>query len=173
MLRVWKVLGWSTWRIFRIQKALGGSACCFLRVWKALGGAICSILRVWKALGGSICCILRVWNALGGSICCILYAARRPADPVKSCPCFILRRFLPRASYLDICFCAPKGLIAPIGASRLRRSLTARLRRDGLIPKKTYRWPCFTLPLHLPGALLFARPKGALRLSARLIGGGC
>ena len=114
------------------------------------------------------------WKALGGSICCILYAARRPADPVKSCPCFILRRFLPRASYFDICsFCAPEGRIAPIGASRLRRSLTARLRRDGLIPKKTYRWPCFTLPLHLPGALLFARPKGALRLSARLIGGGC
>ena len=25
------------------------------------------------------------------------------------------------------------------------------------------------VPLHLPGALLFARPKGALRLSARLI----
>ena len=111
-----------------------------------------------------------MWKVLGSSICCILYAARRPADPVKSCPCFILRRFLPRASYLDICFfCAPEGRIAPIGASRLRRSLTARLRRDGLIPKKTYRWPCFTLPLHLPGALLFARPKGALRLSARLI----
>ncbi len=32
-----------------------------------------------------------------------------------------------------------------------------------------YLWPCFTLPLHLPGDLLFARPKGALRLSARLI----
>ena len=29
---------------------------------------------------------------------CILYAARRPADPVRSWPCFILRRFLPRAS---------------------------------------------------------------------------
>ena len=28
----------------------------------------------------------------------ILYAARRPADPTKSYPCFILRRFLPRAS---------------------------------------------------------------------------
>ena len=47
--------------------------------------------------------------ALGGSICRILYAARRPADPVKSCPCFILRRFLPRASYFDISFCAPFG----------------------------------------------------------------
>ena len=32
-----------------------------------------------------------------------------------------------------------------------------------------YLWPCFTLPLHVPGDLLFARPKGALRLSARLI----
>ena len=38
---------------------------------------------------------------------------------------------------------------------------------------RPYLWPCWILPLHLPGALLFARPKGALRLSARLIGGGC
>ena len=131
------------------------------------------VVSYFTCLGGSTCRVLRVWKALGGSICRILYAARRPADPVKSCPCFILRRFLPRASYFDICFCAPKGRIAPLGASRLRRSLTARLRRDGLIPIKAYRWPCVTLPLHLPGALLPARPKGALRLSARLIGGGC
>ena len=88
-------------------------------------------------------------------------------------PCLPLPvRISVRAFYHEISFCAPKGRIAPIGASRLRRSLTARLRRDGLIPKKTYHWPCFTLPLHLPGALIFARPKGALRLSARLIGGG-
>ena len=40
-------------------------------------------------------------------------------------------------------------------------------------PTPAYFWPCLTRPLHLPGALLFARPKGALRLSARLIGGGC
>ena len=74
---------------------------------------------------------------MGVVVIIIRYAARRPADPVKSCPCFILRRFLPRASYFDICcLCAPEGRIAPIGASRLRRSLTARLRRDGLIPKK-------------------------------------
>ena len=65
----------------------------------------------------------KLWKALGGSIYRILYAARRPADPVKSCPCFILRRFLPRASYLDICFCAPEGRIAPIGASNRRRVL--------------------------------------------------
>ena len=32
-----------------------------------------------------------------------------------------------------------------------------------------YLWPCLILTLHLPGDLLFARPKGALRLSARLI----
>ena len=68
----------------------------------------------------------------GVSIYSILYAARRPADPVKSCLCFLLRRFLPRASYVDISFCAPKGRIAVIGASRFRRSLTARLRRDVL-----------------------------------------
>ena len=42
---------------------------------------------------------------------CILYAARRPADPVKFCPCFILRRFLLRASYLEIRFCAPFGAL--------------------------------------------------------------
>ena len=103
----------------------------------ALGVSIYLLLRVWKGLGGSIYLIQRVWKALGDSICSIRYAARRPADPVKSCPCFILRTFLPRASYLDICFlCAPEGRIAPIGASRLRRSLTARLRRDRMIPKR-------------------------------------
>ena len=32
-----------------------------------------------------------------------------------------------------------------------------------------YLWPCLLLTLHLLGDLLFARPKGALRLSARLI----
>ena len=42
---------------------------------------------------------------------CIVNVARRPADPVKSCPCFILRRLLPRASYLDISFCAPIGAL--------------------------------------------------------------
>ena len=51
---------------------------------------------------------------------------------------------------------APDGRAGACGArstERLRRSLTARLRRDGLIPKtKTYLWPCFTLPLHLPSA---------------------
>ena len=115
--------------------------CRILRVWKALGGSICNILRVWRGFGEPRLYGLkepggsaraephacggrgRVWEALGGSIYCILYAARRPADPVKSCPCFILRRFLPRASYLDICFCAPKGRIALIGASNRRRVL--------------------------------------------------
>lgn len=51
---------------------------------------------------------------------------------------------------------APDGRAGACGArstERLRRSLTARLRRDGLIPKKkTYLWSCFTLPLHLPSA---------------------
>ena len=53
--------------------------------------------------------------------------------------------------------------IAPIGAAgacgarsteRLRRSLTARLRRDGLIPnnKNVFFWQGFIIPLHLPGA---------------------
>ena len=53
--------------------------------------------------------------------------------------------------------------IAPIGAAgacgarsteRLRRSLTARLRRDGLIPnnKNVFFWQGFFIPLHLPGA---------------------
>ena len=42
---------------------------------------------------------------------CIVYAARRPADPVNPCPCFILRRFLPCASYLEIRFCAPFGAL--------------------------------------------------------------
>ena len=41
----------------------------------------------------------------------ILYAARRPADPVNPCPCFILRRILPRASYLEISFRAPFGAL--------------------------------------------------------------
>ena len=41
------------------------------------------------------------------------------------------------ASAGRLALCAPEGRIAPIGASRLRRSLTARLRRDGLIPKKS------------------------------------
>ena len=107
----------------------------FGRCWKAPGGSICCILRVWKVLGGSMCRILRVWKALGGSTSCILYAARRPADPVKSCPCFILRRFLPRAYYLDICFfCAPEGRIAPIGASNRRRVVLFRI--DDLIPNR-------------------------------------
>ena len=44
-------------------------------------------------------------------MCRILYAARRPADPVKSCPCFILRRFLPCASYLEISFCTHFGAL--------------------------------------------------------------
>ena len=39
-------------------------------------------------------------------------------------------------------------------------------------PIPAYFWPCLIRPLHLPGALLSARPKGALRISARLIGGG-
>ena len=81
----------------------------------------------------------RVWEALGGSIYRILYAARRPADPVKSCPCFILRRFLPRASYLEISFCAPFGalrLSARLIPNRISHPeskglslMTARLRR--------------------------------------------
>ena len=44
--------------------------------------------------------------------CGIAPAARRPADPVKSCPCLILRGF-----YLEIGFCAP------FGASRLSARL--------------------------------------------------
>ena len=56
------------------------------------------VVSYFTCLGGSTCRVLRVWKALGGSICRILYAARRPADPVKSLPCFILRGFLPRAS---------------------------------------------------------------------------
>ena len=44
-------------------------------------------------------------------MCSIVNAARRPADPVKSCPCFILRRFLPRTSYPEISFCAPFGAL--------------------------------------------------------------
>ena len=58
-----------------------------------------------------MCRILRVWKALGGSMCSIVNAARRPADPVKFCPRVILRRFLPRASYLEISFCAPFGAL--------------------------------------------------------------
>ena len=50
-------------------------------------------------------------KSLRGSICCIAHAARRPADPINSCPCFTLRRFLPRASYLEIRFCAPFGAL--------------------------------------------------------------
>ena len=52
----------------------------------------------------------------------------------------------PLASARRLAFRAPEGRIAPIGAAgacgarsteRLRRSLTARLRRDGLIPRKS------------------------------------
>ena len=50
-------------------------------------------------------------KGLGGSVCRIVYAARRPADPVKFCPFFILRRFLPRTSYFEIRFCGPFGAL--------------------------------------------------------------
>ena len=95
----------------------------------------------WKVLGGSICRVLRVGKAGGGSICRIEYAARRPADPVNPCPCFILRRFLPRAFYQEICFFArPKGALRlsarliPNGLS-YPESVTLS-RNDDLIPKR-------------------------------------
>ena len=167
---------------FPLYESCGSSGSRFSCVWKALGCA-------WKVRRGSIRRILRVWKALGGSFCRILYAARRPADPINSCPCFTLRRFLPRASYLKISFCAPFGalrLSARLIPNRKRRALGAIVlsRISYLIPNRwpypetmivwgAYFWPCLTLPLHISGALFFACPKGALRLSTRPIGGGC
>ena len=116
----------------------------------------------------------------------------RPYPPVAHklecayfCPCLILTLHLPG----DLLFARPKGalrLSARLIPNRKRRAFGAIVlsRISYLIPNRrqypetmilwgAYFWPCFTLPLPLPGALLFVRPKGALRLSARPIGGGC
>ena len=50
---------------------------------------------------------------------------------------------------------APDGRTGACGArstERLRRSLTARLRRECLVPKTIYVCPRFTLPVHRPNA---------------------
>ena len=72
-------------------------------------GDVCG--RVLGIVGDSGRLNLSYFTCLGGSICSILYVARRPADPVKFFQCFIVRRFSPRASYFDICFCAPFGAL--------------------------------------------------------------
>ena len=63
-------------------------------------------------------------------MCCILYAARRPADPVKSWPCFIPRRFLPRASLTS----AHSRLSALVASSYPESIISSRI--GDLIPKR-------------------------------------
>ena len=70
-----------------------------------------------------MCRILRVWKALEGKIICIVYAARRPADPVKFFPCFILREFLPRASLTSA-----HSRLSALVASSYPESITRRYR---------------------------------------------
>ena len=129
------------------------------RVWEAQSVVFYVSGRLWEARFGVFYVSARVWE-VQFSVFFTLRAG--PPTQLTFVRAFILRRFLPRASYLGIVFfLRASRRIAPIGAAgacgarsteRLRRSLTARLRRDGLIPKKVHLLPCFALPLHLPGA---------------------
>ena len=56
-------------------------------------------------------------------MCRIVYAARRPADPVKSFPCFILSGFLPRASLTS----AHSRLSALVASSYPESSISSRI----------------------------------------------